>query len=530
MAISLRTWGNDNNSAGASQFVGIPVPVGVKDGDLAVVGLAVPAGITVTSPNGWTQAVTTDPSQFGLAIFYATILNAPSRWVFALSAAASATGVVVVYAGVDSFMSIESAASSANASAATAAIPASATSVPGEEVLVFLAAPSASGFTPAAGYLPVVSDSNVTAEIAAHRSSVANPGALAATTAAHGSSTVSVSALLVLRPSAGKLSVDQVRGRILAQFPVGIEETYDLQPGGDYFKYFQAIAEAFKTFAYDAVEMLRSEAIPSRSLFKLSTWEGLFGIAQARVAKVGTVPQRQAQVRAAWRAAARQGSSEPEISAAIGPLLGYNPSTPIELINMNRDALTAAHSYGPEADVLCPASQTKNMDLFIAFDGGKVSSAGARLFLTFDNPDLTGIVITLISPTGKIKEWDGPYTAGPLVLYAPEFAGLPIQGKWRVSITNGSGSDHTLLAGGILHAEGVNPGQRTAGAMFCWGVYADPAHLGENGVAADIAGAERMLNRMKQAHTEARVILSKTPYPDTVGGINSSIPDRCIPA
>jgi hypothetical protein len=80
-----------------------------------------------------------------------------------------------------------------------------------------------------------------------------------------------------------------------------------------------------------------------------------------------------------------------------------------------------------------------------------------------------------------------------------------------------------------LFVEGLARGQSTGGAIFEWGVYVDPAHVGENGTAADLAGARLAIKRLKHAHTVGSLIQSLAPWPDISSGINSSIPDEWLP-
>jgi hypothetical protein len=530
MAIVLRTFAADQNTTTGGPFVSIAVPVGVRDGDLLIAMVTVEAGDTVTAPPGWTLIRRTDPAQFGVAAFYKTAMSEQDRWVFPNgSGVGSGSGGVVVYGGVDSFQPFEaSVAATTAAASANLAIAATATSVPSEEVVLLLGVPSNVTFTPATGYLKVASKAD-SRSVAIHRKNYADAGAIGAFTVASSAAHGGASLALVLRPSVGTVSVDQARARLLSGLPAGADQTYDLESGGDYYYYFQSIAEVLKAFCFDLVDLLRSEIVPSKSLYKLPDWEQLFGLSTRRTTKVGTVPQRQAQIQSAWRAAAGQGSSSPEVQSVIGPLLGYFATTAVEIINADRAALKTAHSYGPSSNVTVAASSTTTISIYVP-DYGTVSAGGAHLALNFTSADLTGYTIELDSADGlTTKTWADNWTSGPIELFGAEFIGKPSRGSWTLKITNPNGVSNTLSAGGLLFVEAISPKQQTAGASSFWGVYADPAHLGESGVPADIDAAYDALQRLKQAHETADIILSKTPYPDTTSGSHAAIPGRCIP-
>ena len=118
----LRTFGVDSNPAGVSPFVGIPVPVGVRDGDVIIAAITLGvSGVTVTPPDeDWTLIAQTDPAQAcGVVAFWKVALNEGTEWVFALSDSVQAVGGAAIFANVDIFGPVEVVASATTASATT---------------------------------------------------------------------------------------------------------------------------------------------------------------------------------------------------------------------------------------------------------------------------------------------------------------------------------------------------------------------------------------------------------------------------
>lgn len=535
--IFLRTFGPDE-STGVSDYVSIPQPIGVQDGDLLLVGIMLPdSSIDVAAPDdGWTLVARTDKTRTGnVAVFWRFALNEPARWVFTLSSTVHPAGTyglggVLVYGGADGFEPVEAFATATSPSGTAQNVPAITAAEADEEMVLFLGADNPGTFTPLAGYEAAVARApGGVGTFEAHHRQLDAAGTQSATTVALSVTAKGACIALALRPSAGTLSVDDVRERLVAAFPRGVEDVYDLTASGDYYKLFQAVAALMKVYAFDLVDLLRREIIPHLSRYKLPSWERIFGLETTRIAKQGTIPQRQAQVLGAWRAAAGQGSSIPVVQAVLGPLLGYLPTTTVEVLEADRSALTAAHSYWPAADTAIPNGATTTIAIDVSLHGGKVAKAGAQLWLVFASAGLSSYTFTLTAPDGSSKTWAGSWASVPLKLYAPELADKAIQGIWRLSITNNSGADNTLYSGSTLFVEGVAPRQDTAGAVFHWGVYADPAHVGESGVAPNYDEAFRAIKRLTFSHCRGRLLLSKEPWPGTSSGAHAAIPGRCIP-
>jgi uncharacterized protein YmfQ (DUF2313 family) len=532
MPIVLRASAADNNPAGAAGFVSFARPSGVTNGDTIVVGIAIPgANVSVTPQSAdWTPIARTDPSlALGVAAFYKTALNEPTHWVFALSAPVGATGAALVYGGVDSFAAVEASAAGLTAASASHSVAAITASLPQEEEILFLGAAASGSYTPSGGFLTVARKQQAASTLEAQRLQLQNAGPQPAFTEAFSSAAIGASLRIVLRPSFGSLTVDDVYRRLIAALPAGAEDVYDLTRAGDYYRFYSVIAAALKTYSYDQVDLLRREIVPQLSQYKLPDWERVFGIETSQIAQQGTVPERQAQIVAGWRAAAGQGSSIPVVQAVLGPLLGYDASTPVQVIEANRAALKTAHTYHTTTDVAVPGATITRITIPVT-DGGTVAAMGAQLTLTFATPPTAFYFVTLTAPDGKAKLWpQSGWNTTTVVLYGPELANAQIAGNWHLEISRASGAANTLLAGSSLFVEGIAPRQETAGAMFTWGVYADPAHVGESGTPGNFDAAQAAIDHIAYAYTHGFLIVSLAPWPDVSTGANSAIPDRCLP-
>lgn len=293
------------------------------------------------------------------------------------------------------------------------------------------------------------------------------------------------------------------------------------------YKLIYATAEFFKTYGFDLVDTLRNELYPPTMTNNLDKFEGALGISETLVARYGTTAQRRNAVLAKMRESG--GLTKRNVQAIVGAILGYADNAALEVIECDRSGLRLKHSYARGEDVSLASGSTTDIDLSVRYDGGVVSAAGAQLELYFDTNDLSTFSVTLTGPDGTAKTWNRGWSASPLVLFAKEFAGAAIKGRWRISITQTSGSTRTLQSASALFVEGVAKDQATAGAVFHWGAYADPALVGGSGVPEDLPTAQRAVRRIRHAHHEANLILSKAAYPSVTSGLNALIPGRFVP-
>jgi hypothetical protein len=545
MSLFVRTYGSDEGIAGEpSDFLSIPQPVGVRDGDLIIVGIALLTNVTVTPPDDtWTQLTHTDKTRSSsLAVFWKIALNEQTRWVFSLSNSIKATGAVVVYGGYDSFNPIEAYTPQLTAGSASHGIGAITASLPNEELLFFCAAGTGGSYSELSGSgfqmlvnrtQSILPTPTTRTAITAQRRLDSSAGTFAGANATFSTSTNAASVIVAIRPAFGTLSVDQIRERFIDAFPDGVDLIYDLTSTGDYYKLFQSIAATMKTYAYDFIDLLKLEVVPYLSRYKLPDWEHVFGLETSRLAKSGTVPQRQAQVLASWRHAAGIGFSLPEIQGVLAPILGYSSAEDVEIVETPRADLTTKHTYSNTVSKSFLASGAGSSSIYVWYDGGLISQGGVIVTVNLTHTDVSQLTFKLTAPDGTSHTWTqksmyGSSTVTEELRYQPAFVGKGLQGKWTLTVT-----DFSANAGSFtwsMFAEGMDPPvQRTGAAVFHWGVYADPDHLGENGTAADLPAAHALIQKMSPAHAEGNILYSKTPRPGVASGEFAAIPGRCVP-
>lgn len=323
------------------------------------------------------------------------------------------------------------------------------------------------------------------------------------------------------------MNQDEAREYLVSLLPPGIEDLWDLEPGGDFYELFDGLGQLLRVYGFNLLDTLRREIFPDQVIDKLSDWEIFLGISKFFIARFGAIAQRQQAVVSKIRE--RGAFNDATIQSVIAPLLGYFSTTSLEVLRASKTDLRLAHTYSSAALWTIPDATTQ-MQKVEVLDGGIISKAGARLILELGGAGPYTFTAKLQTPGGaKSKTWTVTTTAGAAlqVFYAPELADANITGNWKLTITNASGGNLPIIWS--VFVEGIARDQETGGATWHWGVYADPAHVGEAGFS-DFQAVRASIERIKHSHGVGRIITSKEPWPGVESGAHAAIPGMCIPS
>lgn len=198
--------------------------------------------------------------------------------------------------------------------------------------------------------------------------------------------------------SGGALSVEEVRAIFLGMWPPGASELYDWDNAdSDVAKYIDALADALKQRGADAVDNLRTELQIPTAVEKVDDWQKILGLALTPTAQSGTPDQRRNQIIAKLR---ESGSySRPDVRAIIGPLLGYSSPNDLVIIECDRAALRALHTYAAAGGALAGGGAMLTQS-FNVTDDAAVSVAGAVLSLVITHPHPETLSFALTGPVG----------------------------------------------------------------------------------------------------------------------------------
>jgi hypothetical protein len=315
------------------------------------------------------------------------------------------------------------------------------------------------------------------------------------------------------------LSLAEVKELFIQLWPPG--RLYDwYNPRSFISRFFDGVAETLKTFGFDLVERLRREVNPASATELLRVWESALDLSETETAQRGTLSQRRATVLARLRE--RDAFTHLLVRTVFAPLLGIADSSALRVLETDRTAMRAAHTYSHgHAD--SGGLPVIALALYVP-DGGVVSDAGPQIVVDADGFDGPDLLVSLTAPDGRRAEWR--ITAPPplsRVFYAPEFAGARCDGLWHLTIINEPNTGSLVIRGWSLFVEGVGP-HGLARDVFDWGVYVDPNNAGATG-PLDLRSARAALTRIQHAHTSGTLVFSLAAVPDEP----PSLPDQCLP-
>lgn len=319
------------------------------------------------------------------------------------------------------------------------------------------------------------------------------------------------------------LSIADVRELFLQLWPPG--RLYDWRnPVSKIARFVDGCAEALKTFGYDVIDRLHREISPSRCLDNIPDWEKALALSSSYTALNGTIEQRRAGIIAKLREFGA--FTLPNAQAILAPLLGYADAGKLQMLEVDRDAMRAAHTYTnatPQTGTYFVASPVQ------VNDGGTLSSAGAQVTVQLPAvpSPLFPLTFYLLAPNGKYTSWTTTQLGQPSAqyqLYDHTLVGVPCTGTWTFYVVASSFAAPVALSSWSLFVEGVGPAG-LGGDIVDWGGYADPALMGSSGVPPDLKATQTAIERIEHAHTKGYLILSMTAIPD----LPTTLPDATLP-
>lgn len=325
------------------------------------------------------------------------------------------------------------------------------------------------------------------------------------------------------------LSSDQVLDLIVQLLPNGASKWMGIvNKKGDVYSFFAAVADSLKAFCYDGIAIVRSEISPMTAAYKLPEWEAALGLSQTSASLSGNTSARRTQIISRLR---EQGAfTIANIQAILGPLLGYVNPSQLVIYEVNRAALTTAHTYANNAGASIGGSSSVTQAVQ-ALDDGTVSDAAVQLqvVLTCTNPEQ--LSFTLTGPTGShgqaVITWPagslppGAVTAGTFLLYDSQqvsvgksiFAGIPPL-SWTLQINTGAAT--CTLVSWQIFVEGLgrdgNGYDGLGSEMYYWSVYADPTLIN----SPQITAAKAAITRVQPAFSTPTLVQNASAQPTTV--------------
>lgn len=335
----------------------------------------------------------------------------------------------------------------------------------------------------------------------------------------------------------------EIRRLLISLLPAGSEDLYDLETSAYIGRLATALAGALKETVSDRLDQLRLEVNPSTVEESIPDWESAGGLAHTILATFGTDEQRRNAILSLLR---EHGSfSLDDIRAAVQPYFLYADPSQIEIVEPDRAAQQAAHTYSYASPMTATFPLNSASSSVSVADDPRVSPAGAIVNINFTG-DLGEVRFRLTAPDGYVKLWlpgwlgSGAVVAETYTLFAPEMAGRRILGNWTLTVTAGATVNATVNSWSVfveglgVNYDGATPpnriGEGLGAALFEFLVVADPALLG---TGYDIEGAYATIQKIKPAHVLGNVVVKNTVMGGGLLAIPdepTTLPDRSIPA
>lgn len=301
-------------------------------------------------------------------------------------------------------------------------------------------------------------------------------------------------------PPVDPAAVREFKERLMGGFPPGVFTVLDAED--DLGLLLQGLAELYVKAGDELVAELLRELCPLTATIggMLPAWERALGLTATEVTVFGSQDQRRRQVIARLRE--RGPMTYGMIRAVVAPLLDYADPSTLKILEVDRDALRAAHTYSYIEPAPAPAPITRKIKVL---DDALVGPSGVQIDISGTITPLEALGIEVISPTGvhAVRGQFGRQSIGlpgfptAVRVCLPELAGVPIFGDWTIILT-------TILVGNFtridLFAEGVgrdSKGNDGRGAIMGeWAALAEPHLVGPN---ASIRAADAAIQRINYA-------------------------------
>ena len=325
---------------------------------------------------------------------------------------------------------------------------------------------------------------------------------------------------------------------LLSGMPTGTSELLRVADKKTYVaRLFLGAAVAHRKSSYDFLDRLRREVSPLTAEDCVVDWERAFGLTQTATTQFGSLDARQRQVLATWRQSAE--AFIPNIQALLAPFFNYADGQTILVIEADRAALRAAHTYATTTTLPLTVNGGNNLGTlrFDVPDDGPVSPAGAWLFLTLTTDLAEETLLTLYAPAARAAfilpgVGEGALASADVAVASRDFLDVQALGEWAVAVRSLT-KDITVEAASLfVEAQGYNlagTSEGLGGAVHTWTVVFEPLKV-RPGATADLVGAKAALRAIKPAHTAFSLTVSVNGRLFAIPDTDSAIPDEGIPA
>lgn len=198
-------------------------------------------------------------------------------------------------------------------------------------------------------------------------------------------------------------TAQDITDELISGMPEGFTDLMDMQDPDGPGPLFAALGAVLAETAIDRLDDLRDQLSPTAcSGDTLADWEAALALSPSRIARAGSIAQRRAQVIARLR---EWGAPTLDlIRRVVYSYLGYSTPADVVILESDRDALRALHTYRwTGSRSIGPVST----DLIVA-DGGTVGPGGAAVDLCCSTDELASCAVTVYAPDGTL------YSAAPV--------------------------------------------------------------------------------------------------------------------